>query len=170
MDSAWVYYSCAVLLVLACGSAWLTTLVTLPGNWFIAGLAAIFAWLIPTESGSGNGVTWTTVAVLIGLALVGEIIEFGARSTKALIEALALDAGCRGTITQRMKDGAPFRTDGGNLVLDCAFERIEDPEALAAALEMIPGVVEHGLFLGVCDLAILAGPDGVELLAADEAP
>ena len=99
-----------------------------------------------------------------------EIIEFGARSTKALIEALALDAGCRGTITQRMKDGAPFRTDDGNLVLDCAFERIEDPEALAAALEMIPGVVEHGLFLGVCDLAILAGPDGVELLAADEAP
>lgn len=99
-----------------------------------------------------------------------EVIEFGARSTQNLIEALAFDAGCEGSITQRMKDGVPFRTDSGNLIFDCAFGQIEDPEALAAALEMIPGVVEHGLFLGVCDTAIIAGPAGVEILeAADEA-
>jgi ribose 5-phosphate isomerase A len=97
-----------------------------------------------------------------------EIVEFGARSTQSLIEALALDAGCRGVITQRLKDGAPFRTDTGNLILDCAFGRIEDPEALAGALEMIPGVVEHGLFLGVCDTAFIAGPNGVEVLEASD--
>ena len=99
-----------------------------------------------------------------------EVIEFGARSTQNLIEALAFDAGCEGSITQRLKDGVPFRTDSGNLIFDCAFGQIEDPEALAAALEMIPGVVEHGLFLGVCDTAIIAGPAGVEILeAGDEA-
>ena len=97
-----------------------------------------------------------------------EVIEFGARSTKNLIETLAFDAGCEGSITQRMTDGVPFRTDSGNLIFDCAFGQIEDPEALAAALEMIPGVVEHGLFLGVCDTAIIAGPTGVEILEAGD--
>ena len=97
-----------------------------------------------------------------------EVIEFGARSTQNLIEALAFDAGCEGSITQRLKDGVPFRTDSGNLIFDCAFGQIEDPEALAAALEMIPGVVEHGLFLGVCDTAIIAGPAGVEILEAGD--
>lgn len=97
-----------------------------------------------------------------------EVIAFGMRSTQTLIEALALDAGCKGTITQRMTGGAPFRTDNGNVILDCAFGQIEDPEALAAALEMIPGVVEHGLFVGICDTAFIAGPDGVEELTADD--
>lgn len=97
-----------------------------------------------------------------------EVIEFGARSTLTLMEALALDAGCQGTIKQRMKAGAAFRTDSGNLIYDCAFGQIDDPEALAAALEMIPGVVEHGLFLGVCDTAIIAGPTGVEILEAGD--
>jgi len=81
MDSAWLYYLWAVLLVLACCAAWLTTLVTLPGNWFIAGFAALFAWLIPEET--GRGVTWTTVAVLLGLAVLGEVIEFGAGAAGA---------------------------------------------------------------------------------------
>lgn len=101
--------------------------------------------------------------------LAVEIIEFGMRSTQSLIEALAFDAGCQGTITRRMKDGAAFRTDSGNLILDCAFGEIDDPEALAAALEMIPGVVEHGLFLGICDLAIIGGPGGIQTLTTDDA-
>ena len=98
-----------------------------------------------------------------------EVVEFGLHSTLSLIEAMALDAGCEGAITQRLKDGAPFRTDNGNLIVDCAFGRIEDPEALAAALEMIPGVVEHGLFLGICDTAFIAGQNGVERFEAEEA-
>ena len=98
-----------------------------------------------------------------------EVVPFGARSTQSLIEALAADAGCHGAITQRLADGAPFRTDNGNLIFDCAFGPIEDPEALAAALEMIPGVVEHGLFLGVCDRAYVAGSNVVDVIeAADE--
>ena len=80
MDT-WVYYLWALLLVLASGVAWLTTLFTLPGNWFIAGLAALFAWLIPIND--GRGVDWRTVFVLLGLALFGEIIEFGASAAGA---------------------------------------------------------------------------------------
>ena len=60
--------SLGLLLVLACAcAAWLTTLVTLPGNWIIVGFAALFAWLLPADD--GRGVTWTTVAVLLGLAV-----------------------------------------------------------------------------------------------------
>ncbi len=79
--SLWVYYVWAFLLIFACGIGWLTTLVTLPGNWIIAGLAALFAWLIPVET--GGGITWTSVAVLVGLAVAGEVIEFGASAAGA---------------------------------------------------------------------------------------
>lgn len=79
--NAWVYFFWALLLVLASCAAWLTTLVALPGNWFVAGFAALFAWLIPAEA--GRGITWTTVAVLLGLALLGEIVEFGASAAGA---------------------------------------------------------------------------------------
>jgi len=78
---AWAYYLWATLLVLACGVAWLTTLVTVPGNWLIAGLAALFAWLAP--AGDGRGITWTTVAVLLGLAVLGEVVEFAASAAGA---------------------------------------------------------------------------------------
>lgn len=67
--------------MLASCAAWLTTLVTLPGNWFIVGLAALFAWLIPVEA--DRGITWTTVAVLAGIALLGEVLEFGAGAAGA---------------------------------------------------------------------------------------
>jgi uncharacterized protein YqgC (DUF456 family) len=80
MDT-WVYFLWALLLVLASGLAWLTTLFTLPGNWLIAGFAALFAWLIPVVD--GRGVTWQTVFVLLGFALFGEIIEFGASAAGA---------------------------------------------------------------------------------------
>jgi len=78
---AWAYYLWAVLLIAASCIAWLTTLVTLPGNWFIVGLAALFAWLIPADS--GRGVSWTAVLVLLGIAILGEAIEFGASAAGA---------------------------------------------------------------------------------------
>jgi uncharacterized protein YqgC (DUF456 family) len=80
MDS-WAYYLFAALLVASSLVGWLTTLVTLPGNWIIVGLAALFAWLMPTAA--GQGVSWKTVLVLIGLAVVGEIVEFGASAAGA---------------------------------------------------------------------------------------
>ncbi|HEX4415070.1 MAG TPA: DUF456 family protein [Lacipirellulaceae bacterium] len=79
--SMWAYYIWAFLLIFGCGIGWLTTLVTLPGNWIITGLAALFAWLIPVAA--GGGITWTVVAVLVGLAVLGEILEFGAGAAGA---------------------------------------------------------------------------------------
>ena len=61
------------------------------------------------------------------------------------------------------KDG-PVVTDNGNLVLDCSFGAIDDPEALARALAGVPGVVEHGLFVGLVDTAYVGTDDGVEQL------
>jgi ribose 5-phosphate isomerase A len=85
-----------------------------------------------------------------------------------MIEALAVEVGCKGPILLRKrKDGQAFVTDGGNVILDCGFGRIDEPEELADALSMVPGVVEHGLFLGYCDLALLAGKDGVERLESE---
>jgi ribose 5-phosphate isomerase A len=64
---------------------------------------------------------------------------------------------------------APFITDNGNLVLDLTLQGgIEDPLALAAEIKLIPGVCEHGLFLGIASAAIVAGPDGVRTLGAVE--
>jgi len=80
MDS-WIYYFWATLLLLACGLAWLTTLFSVPGNWLIAGFAALFAWLLPAKESGGIG--WVTVFVLLGLALVGEVIEFAASAAGA---------------------------------------------------------------------------------------
>lgn len=98
-----------------------------------------------------------------------EVVPFGLKSTQRHIEVLAGDAGCTGKIVLRSgADGSPFVTDSGNLLLDCAFEQIEDPESLADALQVIPGVVEHGLFLGLADVAIVAGSDGVDVIHVEE--
>src|SRR4051794_12375921 len=78
---AWLYYLWALLLVVACGVAWLTTLVAIPGNWLIASLAALFAWLLP--SSETGGIRWMTVFVLFGLALIGEVLEFAASAAGA---------------------------------------------------------------------------------------
>ncbi len=99
-----------------------------------------------------------------------EVVRFGLGATRNTIEVLAADAGCNGEIRQRMRsDGQPFVTDSGNFILDCAFGSIPEPEALDEALKLIPGVVENGLFLGIADAAIVAGPGGVAMLERDEA-
>ncbi len=96
-----------------------------------------------------------------------EVVRFGMASTIMHITAQAEDVGCIGEIRLRtLSNGNPYLTDTGNVILDCAFGRIDEPELLADALEVIPGVVEHGLFLGLADAAVVAGPDGIELLAA----
>jgi ribose 5-phosphate isomerase A len=108
------------------------------------------------------------VATLGAFPLPVEIVRFGATITRTMVEMLAADAGCSGEIVLRLQAaGRPFTTDSGNLILDCAFGRIEDPEALDEALKLIPGVVESGLFLGVADAAIIAGPAGVAVLERD---
>jgi ribose 5-phosphate isomerase A len=51
--------------------------------------------------------------------------------------------------------GSPFLTDNGNQILDCGFGKIEDPAALARELSDTPGIVEHGLFIGIAKLALV---------------
>ncbi|HMN37926.1 MAG TPA: ribose-5-phosphate isomerase RpiA [Hyphomicrobium sp.] len=98
-----------------------------------------------------------------------EVVPFGLTATRNLVTSLAADAGCTGQITLRLAgDGTPFVTDNGNYILDCAFGEIQDPEALDDALKLIPGVVENGLFLGLADLGIVAGPDGVTVISSAE--
>jgi ribose 5-phosphate isomerase A len=100
-----------------------------------------------------------------------EVVRFGLAATRNMVEVLAADAGCEGEIKLRLAaDGKPFETDGGNLILDCAFGQIADPEALEDALKLVPGVVESGLFLGIADAAVIAGPDGVVVLDRNEEP
>jgi len=61
------------------------------------------------------------------------------------------------------KDG-PVVTDNGNVVLDCAFGTVTDPAGLAADLAAIPGVVAHGLFVGMADAVHVGTDDGVDVL------
>jgi len=96
-----------------------------------------------------------------------EIVPFGAVATRNMVAAMVREIGCEGTMAvRRDKAGKPFVTDNGNLLLDCSFGRIVEPFDLAAALRIIPGVVEHGLFIGLCDQAFIGGPDGVEAILA----
>jgi ribose 5-phosphate isomerase A len=107
------------------------------------------------------------VAQLGAFPLPIEIVQFGALATLRMIEAASQDVGCAGTIAiRKTTSGENFISDGGNFIVDCAFGTIMEPESLGDVLEMIPGVVEHGLFIGIADTAILAGPEGVELIGA----
>jgi ribose 5-phosphate isomerase A len=109
------------------------------------------------------------VATLGRFPLPVEVVRFGLPATRRMVEAMAAQAGCKGEIRLRESNsGEPFITDHGNLILDCSFGRIDEPEVLAFALKRVPGVVEHGLFLGVADLAIIGSNAGVEVLSARE--
>jgi ribose 5-phosphate isomerase A len=95
-----------------------------------------------------------------------EVVSFGLAATRRHIEAVAARFDCRGPIVLRQADqsGAVFVSDGGHHILDCAFGAIAAPDALGAALRAIPGVVEHGLFLGLANAAILAGASGPRII------
>lgn len=86
-----------------------------------------------------------------------EVLAFGWRSQLRFLESL----GARVTVRQGA-DGAPFLTDQGNLVLDCAFGPIDAPVPLALRLGARAGIVGHGLFLGLATDLVVAGPEGVE--------
>ena len=95
-----------------------------------------------------------------------EVNRFGLRATEIAIGEAAAALGLAGTLTLRVTDGAPFVTDGGHFIIDASFGRIPDAEALAIALNTIPGVVEHGLFIDLATLAIIAGPAGARVIDA----
>lgn len=90
-----------------------------------------------------------------------EVVAFGWQTTAARIARL----GGR-PVPRRADDGGLFRSDGGNLILDCDFGVIADPTALEATLAGTVGVIETGLFLGMATLALVAGPSGIARLTA----
>ena len=105
------------------------------------------------------------VPVLGRFPLPIEILPFGATATRRAVEAAAAAAGCPGPASLRPGAGGhAFVTDGGHWLLDAQLWRIADPQDLARRLSAIPGVMEHGLFIGLAGTAILAGPDGVRLV------
>jgi ribose 5-phosphate isomerase A len=105
------------------------------------------------------------VGTLGAFPLPIEINPFGQVSTRIAIEALAARLGLSGTLTLRKRsDESLYMTDGGHLILDASFGRIPDADALAEQLNAIPGVVEHGLFINLASLAIIAGPAGARVM------
>ncbi len=82
IDPGWIQLGAGILLVLGAIGCWITNAFTLPGNWLIVGLAALFAWLMPAGE-YGRGFGWITVGVLFFIALIGELIEFAAGAAGA---------------------------------------------------------------------------------------
>ena len=94
-----------------------------------------------------------------------EIVPFGATATRRAVETVAAAMGCPGpAVLRKAQNGHAFVTDGGHWLLDAHLQRIADPPALAAKLSAIPGVMEHGLFIGLARTAIVAGHAGVRLV------
>lgn len=84
-----------------------------------------------------------------------ELVPFGCHHTMALLSNLG--AAFRLRLGQ---DGEPLQSDNGNLIADGDFAGIAEPEVLAATLDAVPGVVGHGLFLGLAHLVIVSAADG----------
>ncbi len=94
-----------------------------------------------------------------------EVEVFGHATTAArIVEALDRH-GYRGVpVSLRLRNGAPFKTDANNVIYDCPLGAINNPAALGRELSDIPGVVEHGLFVGIASALIIAGEAGVEVI------
>jgi len=94
-----------------------------------------------------------------------EVTEFGHKTiARHLSEAFAALGHKNVPLNLRQKDGVSFKTDSGNLIYDCAFGAIQNAPKLAAAIGAIPGVVEHGLFIGMASTLLIAGPGEVEVI------
>jgi ribose 5-phosphate isomerase A len=85
-----------------------------------------------------------------------EVVPFGHTKTRDALESLGCKASLKG-------GSAPFLTDNGNLIYECRFEGIEDAEMLEAEIDLIPGVVESGLFIDLATTVVVASAQGVEV-------
>jgi ribose 5-phosphate isomerase A len=101
------------------------------------------------------------VRALGAFPLPVEVIPFGWQASKLLIEELLGSMDVLGTTSSlRMNGTRPFVTDEGNHVLDLALGRIGNPRQLSLVLNQVPGVVENGLFIDICDGIVIGYPDG----------
>jgi ribose 5-phosphate isomerase A len=102
------------------------------------------------------------VEVLGRFPLPVEVIPFGMAATLRALGLAFAEAGVSGQMAvRRARDGHVFVTDGGHWIVDAYLGEIPDAPRLAGLLSLIPGVVEHGLFVGLVSMAMLAGPDGI---------
>jgi ribose 5-phosphate isomerase A len=90
-----------------------------------------------------------------------EVTAFGHGTTARRLGNATASLGYRDTAI-RQRQG--FITDSGNVIYDCGFGAIRDPRLLAMALAVIPGVVDHGLFLNLASTLVIAGSSGVEII------
>lgn len=86
-----------------------------------------------------------------------EVCPIGVKHTEHRLRNLGAS-----TTVRKARDGSLYRTDGGNLIVDCRFESLNDPEELDARLQRVVGVFETGLFLDLCDLLVIGHADRVE--------
>jgi len=94
-----------------------------------------------------------------------EVIPFGLGATQLAIEKAFAENGLSGQMEiRRGKDGHAFVTDGGHWIVDARLGRIVDAPWLARSLSSIPGVVEHGLFVGLASMVVLAGANGIRTI------
>jgi len=101
-------------------------------------------------------------ALGIDFPLPVEVLKFGWTSTQKTLEELGCNVELR-----KIMGNEPYITDNSNYILDCEFERIEDPEQLEIDINNIPGVVENGLFIGLVDEVIVGGKQGILTLGKE---
>ncbi len=90
-----------------------------------------------------------------------EVIPFGWQTTKALVEETLVGLDVLGRdVSLRMNGDAPLITDESNYILDLHLKRIGNPRQMALVLNQIPGVVENGLFIDICDIVVIGHADG----------
>ena len=91
-----------------------------------------------------------------------EIMRFGTKATAWKMERAFKLLKLEPKMVLRTKDGKPFVTDGGHFIIDCTIGEIPEPERLDALLKSIPGVIETGLFIGICGIVLMGTPKGVK--------
>lgn len=97
-----------------------------------------------------------------------EVDAFALSYVRPAVASIMKADGASGEIRLRQAAGGkPFLTDGGHLILDAFFGRISDTKTVGAALKAVPGVIEHGLFLGLCSVAYVGAEGGVDIVRAD---
>jgi len=105
------------------------------------------------------------VEVLGRFPLPIEVVPFGLAATRRALAEAFEESGVSGQMGVRnAEDGHVFVTDGGHWIVDAHLGRIPDVPLLASLLSAIPGVVEHGLFVGLASTAILAGAHGIRVV------
>jgi len=91
-----------------------------------------------------------------------EVLPFGWRSPASYLEALGAKY-----VVRRTADGEEYRTDQGNMILDCDFGPIASPAQLADQLDHRAGILEHGLFVGLAHMVVVSGLGGIREMLPD---